>query len=80
MINIKYIKENIDKVKKAILHKNVDCDLDGFNLINPCGLLGTSVGRLSDWIPGLNVVQVSPLMRRCLRDRFDLNFFCQETS
>jgi len=28
MLNIKYIKENIPKVKKAILHKNVDCDLD----------------------------------------------------
>ena len=28
MLNIKYIKENINKVKEAILHKNVDCDLD----------------------------------------------------
>ena len=28
MLNIKYIKENIDKVKDAIYHKNVDCDID----------------------------------------------------
>ena len=28
MLNIKYIKDNIDKVKETLLHKNVDCDLD----------------------------------------------------
>ena len=28
MLNIKYIKENVDKVKEAILHKNVDCDIE----------------------------------------------------
>ena len=27
MLNIKYIKENLDKVKNAILYKNVDCDI-----------------------------------------------------
>ena len=27
MLNIKYIKENVDKVKEAIVHKNVDCDI-----------------------------------------------------
>ena len=28
---------------------NVNCELDGFAAITPCGLQGRTVGRLSDW-------------------------------
>lgn len=51
---------------------NVNCDLEGFNQILPCGLNGLSVGKLDDWIPGLKVEEVKPLMKRCLANRFGL--------
>ena len=53
---------------------NVDCALEGFAEIIPCGLAGRSVGRLSDWIPGLTVEDVKPLIRECLAKRFGLDF------
>jgi len=34
MLNIKYIKENINKVKESILHKNVECDLDNILILD----------------------------------------------
>ena len=51
---------------------NVNCDLSGFAAVTPCGLQGKTVGRLSDWIPGLTVGQVQPLMRRAMKQRFGL--------
>ncbi len=53
---------------------NVNCDLEGFNQILPCGLNGLSVGKLDDWIPGLTVEEVKPLMKRCLANRFGLSW------
>jgi lipoyl(octanoyl) transferase len=46
---------------------NVDCDLEGFAEITPCGLVGHQVGRLCDWLPGLRVSDVQPLLRQSLR-------------
>ena len=51
---------------------NVSCALSGFELITPCGLRGSRVGRLCDWRPGLTVQQVQPRLREALRRRFDL--------
>ena len=51
---------------------NVDCDLEGFNQVIPCGLEGSQVGRLNDWLPGLTVSEVKPLMRECVRKHFSL--------
>lgn len=51
---------------------NVNCDLSGFEQITPCGLKGYRVGRLSDWLPGLTVEQVQPLMCDALAEHFDL--------
>ncbi len=56
------------------LSMNVECDLDGFSQVIPCGLKGYEVGRLKDWIPGLKVSEVQPLMRKCLSKRFSLNW------
>ena len=53
---------------------NVNCDLAGFEDVVPCGLTGTSVGRLSEWIPGLTVAQVQPLLRHALAETFDLTW------
>ncbi len=51
---------------------NVNCQLEGFKQVIPCGLRGKSVDRLSNWIPGLEVADVKPLIRESLRKRFGL--------
>ncbi len=51
---------------------NVDCSLQGFEQVTPCGLTGRAVGRLADWLPGLGVAEVQPLLRQALASRFGL--------
>ena len=51
---------------------NVSCDLAGFDQVTPCGLKGRSVGRLSDWLPGLDPAEVQLLLRDAIAARFDL--------
>lgn len=53
---------------------NVSCDLRGFEAVVPCGLRGRAVARLSDWIPGLTVAEVQPLLRQALAARFQLEW------
>ena len=36
--------------------------------------MGHQVGRLNQWIPGLTVAEVQPLMRQSLSDRFGLGW------
>ena len=53
---------------------NVDCDLLGFEKIIPCGLNNVKLGKLSDWIPGIKVCDVQPLLRESIRNRFKLKW------
>ena len=53
---------------------NVDCDLIGFDKIIPCGLNKVKMGKLSDWIPGVKVCDVQPLLRESLKNRFKLKW------
>ncbi len=53
---------------------NVDCELVGFEQIIPCGLSKAKVGKLSNWIPGIKVCDVQPLLRESVRKRFKLNW------
>ena len=53
---------------------NVDCDLIGFEKIIPCGLEKVKLGKLSDWIPGIKVCDVKPLLRESVERRFKLNW------
>tara|TARA_B100000700_G_C15047524_1_gene858647 strand:+ start:3265 stop:3963 length:699 start_codon:yes stop_codon:yes gene_type:complete len=52
---------------------NVNCDLQGFSKIIPCGLRNCSVGRLDSFLPGLTIAEVQPLLRDSLSRRFDLD-------
>ena len=56
---------------------NIDCELAGFDQVTPCGLSGRAVGRLVDWIPGLRLAEVQPLLRDALAARFHLAW-CDE--
>lgn len=51
---------------------NVNCALEGFESVVPCGLAGRAVGCLSDWCPGLHVSEVQPLVCDALAARFGL--------
>ncbi|CAI8182286.1 MAG: Octanoyltransferase [Prochlorococcus marinus str. MIT 9215] len=53
---------------------NVNGDLEGFSAVVPCGLTGCQVGRLDQWLPGLTVAEVQPLMRQALAHRFGLQW------
>ena len=51
---------------------NVCPDLAGFDRIVPCGLVGKSVGRLDQWIPGLTVQAIKPVIVQAFEDVFSL--------
>ncbi|MGC6482273.1 MAG: lipoyl(octanoyl) transferase LipB [Synechococcus sp.] len=53
---------------------NVNGDLSGFAAVVPCGLTGKPVGRLSDWIPGITLAEVQPLVRDALAKCFGLRW------
>ena len=53
---------------------NVDCDLIGFEKIIPWGLDKVELGKLSDWIPGIKVCDVEPLLRESVKRRFKLKW------
>ncbi len=51
---------------------NVDCCLDGFAAIVPCGIADRPVGRLTDWRPGLTASALAPRLLGQLERRFAL--------
>ncbi len=51
---------------------NVDCPLEGFGAIVPCGLVGRPVGRLIDWRPSLSIERAAGLLLAAFGDRFGL--------
>ena len=51
---------------------NVDCSLEGFVDIVPCGIADRPVGRLADWRPALTSSAVAPRLLHHLGHRFDL--------
>ena len=51
---------------------NVNCNLQGFDPIVPCGLQDHVVGRLLDWRPGLTCADVEPLLLAAVAQHFNL--------
>lgn len=54
------------------LAMNVNCSLQGFDAIVPCGLRDHAVGRLLDWRPGLTCAHVEPLLLTAVQRQFNL--------
>jgi lipoyl(octanoyl) transferase len=52
---------------------NVCPDLSGFDRIVPCGIEGKSVASLAQWIPGLTVAQVKPIVVRSFEQVFAID-------
>lgn len=53
---------------------NISCELEGFNKVLPCGLDSSTVGKLEQWIPGITVEEVCPIIKKSLSDRFTLDW------
>lgn len=51
---------------------NVDCPLEGFGAIVPCGIADRPVGRLCDWLPGLTAAGLRQPLVELLAGRFQL--------
>jgi lipoyl(octanoyl) transferase len=56
---------------------NVTGCLAGFAAVVPCGLEGRAVGRLADWLPGLDAARVRPLLRDAVAQRFALRWLAR---
>ncbi len=51
---------------------NVNCELSGFNEIVPCGLHGQTTGRISKWLPNVQINDVRSQMNKSLKKHFEL--------
>ncbi|MCX5967968.1 MAG: lipoyl(octanoyl) transferase LipB [Cyanobacteria bacterium] len=51
---------------------NVNCSLQGFKAIVPCGLADRPVGCLSDWLPGITAQQLQAPLLAAFSRRFAL--------
>lgn len=50
---------------------NVDPSMDFFRHIVPCGIADRPVARLADFVPGITVADVAPLIRQAFEEVFD---------
>ena len=51
---------------------NVNCSLEGFGAVVPCGIADRPVGRLADWRPALTAQAVAPRLLEAFAARFGL--------
>lgn len=51
---------------------NVDCSLEGFAAVVPCGIADRPVGRMADWRPELTAAAVAPALIEAFAARFGL--------
>nr|AUG32792.1 lipoate-protein ligase B [Paulinella longichromatophora] len=53
---------------------NIRSNLEGFKAITPCGLTTQSVGRLQDWIPTIDLIEIQNLIEQELAKNLCFNF------
>lgn len=59
---------------------NISPDLTGFAQIVPCGISDRPVGSLEEWIPGIQLADVKPIVIRAFEDTFQLTCQPQPTN
>lgn len=57
---------------------NVCPDLSGFQLITPCGIPDRPVGAMDQFLPGITIDEVKPLLLKCFADVFSLSANCSD--
>ena len=58
---------------------NVCPDMEGFGRIVPCGIVGRPVGSLDQWIPGITVAQVRPIVMQAFEQVFGIRLIVPDT-
>ena len=53
---------------------NVDCDLEDFNKIIPCGIKGCLMTKIVDIRPEVNLVEVKQIVKKFVQEEFSLCF------
>ena len=53
---------------------NVDCDLDNFNQIIPCGIKDCQMTRISDFNKDIKVKEVKKIVKKIIQKEFNLKF------
>ncbi len=53
---------------------NVNCDMEAFRAVVPCGLVNHPMGKINDWIPGITVEEVKPLLMQSFKKHFHLDW------
>jgi lipoyl(octanoyl) transferase len=57
---------------------NVCPDMEGFERIVPCGIVGRPVGSLAQWIPGITVAQVRPIVMQAFEQVFRVRLILRD--
>ena len=53
---------------------NVDCNLDNFNKIIPCGIEGCIMTKVTDFRKDININEVKNIVKKIIQDEFNLHF------
>jgi len=53
---------------------NVNCDLENFNRIVPCGIKGCLMANMSDYQKNLDIKKVKKIVKKIIQEEFNFNF------
>ena len=53
---------------------NVNCNLENFNKIIPCGIKDCEMTNISDYIPEIKIVEVKRIVKKFVQEEFSINF------
>ena len=53
---------------------NVNCKLENFNKIVPCGIKGCQMANMSDYNKNLNIKEVKKIVKKIIHEEFNYNF------
>ena len=56
---------------------NVDCNIEHFNKIIPCGIKGCSMTKISDFRPEINIGHVKPIVKKTIQEHLNINFISE---